>query len=235
VAVLDLAATRLDRFLLDGTPLPRVSLPRGACPGTLAEALAASDAGWLVLQRCAEGGGATVRTLLVDDRGRVTSLSVDTVAVQLDDPFLNAVILESDRALYTGTTRSPCLARIVGEGPSERCLRPVPARPVSATLRQALEERLIGRARSVGLDLQVPEHLPAFLAVRDLGDDLLAVMRPLDERDAPWVMESESARPLTLTAPEGIRLEPGPAGVLLLRDDLAGLRSWVVPLPEPGR
>jgi hypothetical protein len=63
----------------------------------------------------------------------------------------------------------------------------------------------------------------------------VAVRRPADEETAPWVVESETEQPQVLRTNGTDRLEPGPLGVLVLVEALAGTRSWVARLNEVRR
>lgn len=232
VAVLDMAATRLDRFGPNGRAEPRVSIPRGGCAGTMAEGLEPHGDAWIVLQRCADPGVSTTRTLRVDADGSVVELERTPIAGQLTDPFLSPLLVSvPGEGVYLGTTRSACMTRVAGDGRPEHCLRAVAPLPVPAETRARMEERLAGRARSVGLRLQVPDHLPQLLEVRGLDAEARAVRRPVDTRFAPWVVERPGEVGPTLVPEGGHRVEPGPAGVLLLLDELDGVRAWVVPLP----
>ncbi len=236
VAVLDLAATRLDRFDRTGRPRPRVSLPRAGCAGTMAEGLAPHEDAWIVLQRCADRAVTASRTLRVDRDGSVTELDRTAIAGQLSDPFLDPLLMAiPGEGVYVGTTRASCYRRVAGPGSAEHCLREVQPLPVPAEARARMEARLSERARSVGLALTVPDHLPLALDVRSVDGARRAVRRPVDTRSAPWVIEHDDGSSLTLVADGTYRVEPGPAGVLLLLDELEGMRAWVLPLPGGDR
>lgn len=234
VAVLDVAGTRLDRFGPGGEVQARLPLARGDCSGSMATDLTAFEGAWIVARRCTTTAGVTVEVLRVDDGGQVHVVTADPVAGEAADPFLRPLLLE-DGSLYLGSTRAACLRRIAGVGPRERCLRDAPTRPLPDDLRAALEGPLAGRARSVGMELRVPDHLPVALAVRSLPGGALAVQRPLDGELAPWHLEPVEAPVERLVSPVNDRIEPGPAGLLILRHELDGVRSWLVPTgsPEP--
>lgn len=232
VAVLDMAATRLDRYAVSGDPLPRVHLPTSTCAGTLAEELDRHGDDWIVVQRCSDRARTRVRVLKVGPDGQVDSLGVASAVGQLTDPFLRSVVLSVPKSgLHLGSTRALCLRLIAGSGPPEFCLRPVPRRPVPDAFRAQFERRVAGRARAVGMAFQVPEHLPPLLSARGIDERTVAVRRPLDDRHAPWVLERIGGGTLTLLAEWGTRIEPGPQGLLVLRHELDGVRARVVPLP----
>jgi hypothetical protein len=228
VGVLDLAATRLDLLDPAGRASARIRLPAASCAGTLAEDLSVFDGRWLVLQRCTDRTRTRARVLEVGLDGGVSEIASDEIEGQRTDPFLNLFLLEAE-AVYLGSTRSTCARRITGTGDAEKCVRAVAPLPVSGALRASIERRVAGRARSVGMELRVPDHLPPHLDVRGLAGGTLAVRRPLDDRLAAWVLEHPDGRTVTLVTPSDIRIEPGPAGILLLRQELAGLRFWVRP------
>jgi hypothetical protein len=102
--------------------------------------------------------------------------------------------------------------------------------PVPEDARQHLEGPLAARARSVGMRISVPEHLPPLLGVRAAPSGW-ATLRARPSGNEVWVIEAPGRAPAELVVGTDVRVEPGPAGILLLRQDPEALRAWVVPVP----
>ncbi len=229
VAVLDKAALHLD--ILGASGGERVTLPVRGCATALADDLAADGRGWLVLRRCLTPNRMLLELLRIRPDGGATVLDTATLGpMRVADPFLRPVLAVSGPGVYLGTTRAPCLRRASRSGPLSICPPAWTAAAIPDSLRDALEAAMPARGRALGLRVQVPEHFPPFVAVRAL-DERLAVRRPRGDGTARWVLSSADAS-LDLQAEEGVRVEPGPRGLLLLRQEMAGVRVWTVPLPS---
>lgn len=232
VAVLDVAGTRLDLLRTDSTAPERLTLASPDCPATLARDLLPYGEGWLVARRCVAGPASSVEVLLVGADLTVRPLVRRPLGDgRTLDPLLVAILVGTGEDAYLGSTRQPCLERVAGGGPARLCMTNLPLRPLPDELRRAFAERLGARAERVGMEFELPTSLPAFADLRPLADGRWAVRRFDGDGAERWVLERLDADRLRLRPASGLRIEPGPAGLLLLRDEPAGIRAWVVPAP----
>ena len=80
--------------------------------------------------------------------------------------------------------------------------------------------------RILGIDLDLPSHYPALVEARDRRAGPAVRTIQIDGSDLWAFPDSDTLR--VIAPGGGARAEPGHAGWLLLRDDGAGLRVWVV-------
>lgn len=236
VGVLDLAGTRLDILSAGSTDPVRVTLASPECTGTLGRDLASDDQGWLVLRRCLAGAEATSELLRVDRDLTSRVLARESLSGSGPvDPFLAGLLVVTDGGVYIGSTRLPCLRRVEGTGPESACMTQVPLNPLPPEMRQEFEATIGARARAAGLEVELPASFPAFVDLRPLADGRWAVRRIERDGSEVWILERLEGARIRLRPEEGLRVEPGPSGLLLLRHETDGLRAWVVPFPTPDR
>lgn len=233
VAVLDMTGLQLDVFGPGGAHRFRAQPRAEGCPGGRAGGLDALGDEWIVVLRCMRRAGVTLHVVGVSREGGLRTVETHSDPAR-HNPFYKPLLVVAD-ALYLGSTLSNCLEGLNGGGPTPLCLRTLPEIPLPTRARDDLERRLGPRARAVGMDLHIPEHLPQLVDIAAVSADRFAVRRPVDEASAPWVLESESMPPEVLGTTGAERLEPGPKGVLMLAEELEGTRGWVVPLPGASR
>ena len=231
IGVLDASGLRLDVFPADTAPPFRVSLAPAACPAAFGVDLDADATGWIVLRRClgtAQVRVEVLRVALLGGHSKVLDERALGPALPLD-PFLGAILFTRTRSdVYLGSTRTPCLTRIEGTGERELCLESGPPVPLTDSLRR-LYTGWAERSERAGFATVLPSHLPPWLEVRDAGH-ALAVLRPSVGSGEGWVL-IETGREHVIEPPNGTRVEPGPAGLLLLRHEPEGVRAWIVASP----
>jgi hypothetical protein len=239
VAVLDMTGTRLDILARDSTaPVPapvRLELEAPDCRGTLAQDLASDRDGWIVLRRCLGTPNATVEVLRVTPELSVSVLAREPLDETAGlDPLLVELLAVTGDGVYLGSSRAPCLRRIEGAGPVRICMPSVPLAPLPDEIRDQFDATL-ARARAVGMEVELPQSVPSQLAVRPLAGDRWAVIRMRRDGSEVWMMERLEGSRIRIAPEAGVDVEPGPAGVLLLRHEPEGLRAWVIPFPVPDR
>lgn len=227
VAVLDASGLRLDLFPPTGVPR-RVPLAADGCTGTFGDDVVHHDDGWWVIRRCFQGPNADLEVVRVPLAGPPVRAERRALTRMNTDPHLVPLLVATDQGLFAGSNLAPCLDPVGRDG-ARLCL-PQPARaPIPDTTSARLFGDLERRAAAVGLDLEIPTHYPALIEARSRPrGPVVRAIRP--DGSAAWAEEAGDT--LRILEPGGdARVEPGHDGWLLLRDDGAGLRVWVLPQP----
>jgi hypothetical protein len=224
VGVLDASGRHLDVFPTPTGPARRLPLPAEDCPGSFGDALARSGDTWLVARRCFAGPRADLEVWRVPTTGSATRAVRRVLTSMNTDPYLVPLLIASEGAVYAGSNLEACLPSL--DGSADRCLPRGPAVPIPDSTAQRLFGTLARRAAAVGIDLAIPTHYPGVVDVRPRAGDLAVRTVLANGRDAWAIAEGDTLR--TLEPTNGARVEPGHRGWLLLRDDGAGLRIWVV-------
>jgi hypothetical protein len=225
VAVLDASGRHLDVFPPASRPAVRVFLPAEDCPGSFGDEVLHHAGAWWVARRCFEGARSDLELVRVSATHEVSVEARATLTRTNTDPHLTPLLVPSGGELFVGSNRAPCLDAVAGD--DRLCL----PRPTAFPIPDSTAERMFGdlgrRAAAAGIDLDLPTHYPALVGVRARRRGPAVRTIRADGEDAWAVQEADTLR-LLLPRPGG-RVEPGEDAWLLLRDDGAGLRVWVVP------
>jgi hypothetical protein len=214
---------RLDRFDASGRFLERVRIDLAACPfADVREARRAGDHLLLALV-CTEGAERRFLLVRMTDDGAVTPVASRDAGGWGDlrpyGPVLGAV---GGRAAW-GTGAEPCLRLLDGErAPADTLCVPGPPIPLSEGLRRQVEEALGARARTAGLRVELPDHLPWLDRIVHVDDGGVLVRRPVDARR--WRLEWLGSPGGLWPVPEGLEVHGGGGRLLLVHHGLEGVR-----------
>ncbi|MBT8336886.1 MAG: hypothetical protein KJO11_09800, partial [Gemmatimonadetes bacterium] len=224
VAVLDASGRHLDIFPTASRPAVRVSLPAAGCPGSFGDAVVHFEDAWWVARRCFEGPRSELEIVRANATGAADVEARTTLTRMNTDPHLTPLLVASGGELFMGSNRDPCLTAVGGG--ARLCLPRPPAIAIADTTADRMFGDLGRRAAAVGIDLELPTHYPGLVAARSRASGPALRTIRADGSDAWAVVESDTMR--VLVPVPGGRVEPGETNWLLLRDDGAGLRIWVV-------
>jgi hypothetical protein len=223
---------RLDRFDASGRFLERVRIDLASCPfADVREARRAGDHLLLALV-CTEG--ADRRFLLVrtvDDGGveRVADQGAGGWGALL--PYGPVLGTSGGRAAW-GTGAEPCLRLLADDhvARADTLCIPGPPIPLSEELRRQVEEAVGARARSAGLAVALPDHLPWLDRIVAAGRDGVLVRRPVDARR--WRLEWLGSPAGIWPVPDGLEVHGGGGRLLLVHHGLEGVRLAAFPVAE---
>jgi hypothetical protein len=171
VVVGERARGALERYHLDGRPMDRITLPAGGCPVGSLRQLEELHGELLLLRECTDPRSG--RTFLQVDRfaggGSLDPLASRTlIARDSGTPYRPGVpILAAGGGVAVfGDAGEGCVAVILPPSRSgEPICHPVPVRfPLEAEERERLEV-VAGRMAALGIQTELPEHLPSFDAL----------------------------------------------------------------------
>jgi hypothetical protein len=232
VAVLDATGQRLDVFPESGLPR-RIPIEAHDCSGTFGDDVVRHAESWWVLRRCFDGPNADIEVLRVPNGGVPQRVERRTLTRMNSDPYLVPLLLSYRGLLHAGSNRDECLVEVGGPqgGGSRLCL----PRPVPLAIPDSLATRMFGdlgrRAAAVGLDLEIPTHYPGVVGARARASGPV-IRTILEDGSDAWAYEVDGVLRV-LTPGADTRVEPGESNWLLLRDEGAGLRVWIVPDLRP--